>query len=146
MIKYSIKCDDCKFIFDSWFASSEEFERIKKSKLLICSSCNSLNVNKSLMTPNLNKTKKNQDIINNEKMEKFKEIKKNLNKYQNFIEKNYNYVGNNFAYEARNIHYNKDKKNIRNGIFGKATKKEIKELKDEGIDTETIPWINNKEN
>ena len=146
MIKYRIKCDDCKFNFDSWFASSEEFEKIKKSKLLTCSFCNSLNVKKSLMTPNLNKTKKKQAILNDEEMKKFKEIKKNLKKYQKFIEKNYNYVGNNFSYEARNIHYNKDKKNFAKGIFGKATKKEIKELKDEGIDTETIPWINNKEN
>ena len=49
---------------------AEEFERIKKSKLLICSFCNSINVNKSLMTPNLNKTKKKQDIINEEKIKK----------------------------------------------------------------------------
>ena len=30
------------------------------------------------------------------------------------------------------------------GIFGTATNDEIKELKDEGINTETIPWIEDK--
>lgn len=143
MIKYKIKCDDCEFICDSWFASSVEFERIKKSKLLNCSVCNSLNVDKSLMAPNLSNTKKKRPII---KSVEIKEIRKNLRKYQKFIEKNYNYVGNNFAYEARTIHYGNEKKKLKKGIFGKASKKEIKELKDEGIETETIPWINNKEN
>ena len=58
MIKYKIKCSDCEFVFNSWFASSADFEKIKKSKLLNCSMCNSLNIDKSLMTPNLSKTKK----------------------------------------------------------------------------------------
>ena len=31
-------------------------------------------------------------------------------------------------------------------IYGKASKKEVKELKDEGIDTEVIPWIKDLEN
>tara|TARA_A100001015_G_scaffold277504_1_gene336768 strand:+ start:806 stop:967 length:162 start_codon:yes stop_codon:yes gene_type:complete len=53
-------------------------------------------------------------------------------------------VGENFAYEARSIHYkNKDKKK---GIYGSATKEELKELKEEGIQTQSIPWINNQEN
>ena len=58
MIKYKIQCGDCEFVFNSWFASSEDFEKIKKSNLLNCSMCNSLNVDKSLMAPNLSKTKK----------------------------------------------------------------------------------------
>ncbi len=37
------------------------------------------------------------------------------------------------------------KKNNRN-IYGKATDDEIKDLKEEGINTEQIPWINDKEN
>ena len=32
------------------------------------------------------------------------------------------------------------------GIFGKATKDQIKDLSDEGIQTHTFPWIENKEN
>ena len=52
-------------------------------------------------------------------------------------------MGENFSYEARSIHYNKKKKK---GIYGKATKEEIKELNEEGIETQTIPWIDDKEN
>ena len=32
------------------------------------------------------------------------------------------------------------------GIYGKASINEIKELSEEGIETETIPWINDNEN
>ena len=63
---------------------------------------------------------------------------------QKFIKSNFKYVGENFAYEARSIHYDSNKKS--KGIYGKASKEEIKNLKDEGIETQTIPWIEEKEN
>ena len=84
----------------------------------------------------------------NEKYEqkdlKFKEIKKKINEYQKYIKKNFKYVGKNFAYEARSIHYNNKKKD--KGIYGTASTNEIKELREEGIDTELVPWIENKNN
>ncbi len=93
------------------------------------------------MAPNLNNTKKKIKTLDNKK---FNKIKNRIIKYQNFIKKNFDYVGDRFSYEARSIHYSnkKDKK----GIYGKATPKEVKELSDEGIKTELLPWINDKEN
>ena len=38
------------------------------------------------------------------------------------------------------------KKNKSKGIYGKASNEEIKSLNDEGIETQTIPWIKDKEN
>ena len=32
------------------------------------------------------------------------------------------------------------------GIYGKASQEDIKNLKEEGIETQTIPWIEDKEN
>ena len=58
MIKYKLVCKKCSNVFDSWFASSLEFEKIKNLKLLNCNSCNSRRIEKSLMTPNLKNTKK----------------------------------------------------------------------------------------
>ena len=85
--------------------------------------------------------KKNDLVVKNEKTNF---INKKLKEYQNFIKKNFEYVGENFAYEARSIHYN-EKKN-KKGIYGKATSKEILELKNEGIDTQIIPWVEDKKN
>ena len=55
MIKYSLTCKDCDLNFESWIGSSKEYEKLKRKKLLNCHSCNSLNVDKSLMAPSINK-------------------------------------------------------------------------------------------
>tara|TARA_B100000470_G_C19495460_1_gene260709 strand:- start:119 stop:544 length:426 start_codon:yes stop_codon:yes gene_type:complete len=141
MIKYKLTCNDCTKPFDSWFASSKEFEKLKKSKYLNCPSCNSLNINKSLMAPSILNSKKNNNSLDEQK---YKEVRNKIKEYQKFIKNNFDYVGENFAYEARSIHYNHKKK--KNNIYGNASPSEIKELKEEGIETEMIPWIKDNEN
>ena len=141
MIKYNLICKSCNNSFDSWFLSSEEYEKIVKINLLNCNLCNSTNVEKSLMAPNLRNTKKN---FNRVKISKQKKIKKIIQNYQKFIKNNFNYVGDNFGYEARSIHYSGKKSS--KGIYGNASKKEIQDLNDEGIKTEIIPWFPENEN
>ncbi len=140
MIKYSLYCKNCKNKFDSWFASSKEFEKLKKKKYLSCIICNSKKIDKSLMAPLV--IKKSQKL--NKKDEKIKSIKFKLKEYKKFIKNNFEYVGKNFAYEARILHYNKKKSS--KGIYGDASLDQIKELKEEGIETEMIPWVNENEN
>tara|TARA_B100001989_G_scaffold247353_1_gene219433 strand:+ start:1123 stop:1551 length:429 start_codon:yes stop_codon:yes gene_type:complete len=142
MIKYKLKCKKCKLLFDSWFATSQEYEKLKKKNYLSCHKCGSTKVEKTLMAPKLlNKSwKKNINLEN----QKYQKINKKIMEYQKFIKKNFEYVGENFAYEARSIHYNNKKKD--KGIYGTASREEIKDLKDEGIDAEIIPWIENKNN
>ena len=143
MIKYNLICKSCKKSFDSWFASSKEYEKLKKLKHINCYSCNSQDIDKSLMSPNvLNKKNNKYEKIKNKKIT---EIKNKIKEYQKFIKNNFQYVGDNFAYEARSIHY-KNKKKSKNGIYGNATLQDLKELNEEGIKTETIPWINEKDN
>ncbi len=141
MIKYNLICKNCSINFDSWFSSSKEYERLKKLNLVNCIQCNSTKINKSLMAPNVVNKKFKENSI---KKSKDKEIKKTIKDYQRFIKENFEYVGNNFAYEARLIHY--DKKKQKKGIYGQAKKDEIKDLKDEGIEVENIPWIQDTEN
>ena len=93
MIKYKLSCKKCDNSFDSWFLSSKEYEKLKDLKHINCPNCNSLKIEKDLMSPNVLNTKKE----------------------------------------------NK-------GIYGNATIEEVKELKEEGIDTEVIPWANEKDN
>ena len=142
MIKYRLVCKDCDASFDSWFSSSKEYEKVKKLKHLNCHNCNSFKVEKTLMSPNVLNSK--DEIVTISKNKKFSKIKSKIKEYQKFIKKNFNYVGDNFAYEARSIHYNKDKKS--QGIYGNASSEEISDLRDEGIDTEVIPWFKDNEN
>lgn len=142
MIKYKLFCKNCDLSFDSWFSSSEEYEKLKNQKYLICHVCYSSEVEKTLMSPSILKTKNtvSLDLEN----DKYKKIKKKLGEYQMFIKKNFKYVGENFLHEARVLHYKEKKKS--NGIYGIATKNELRELKEEGIDAEIIPWIEDKKN
>ena len=143
MIKYKLTCKDCDLKFDSWFSSSKEFDKLKKINLINCTRCNSLKVKKTLMSPMVlnSSMKKVTEDLNQKKIIKFKN---KIRKYQKFIKNNFEYVGENFAYEARSIHYNDSKKT--KGIYGKATLEEVKELKEEGIETEIIPWVNENDN
>ena len=142
MIKYRLICKDCETTFDSWFSSSKEYERLKKKDFVNCHICNSLSVEKTLMSPTVFMSKDVSKI--DSQIQKYKKTKKLILKYQQFIKKNFDYVGENFAYEARSLHY-KNKKASK-GIYGTATKENLKELKEEGIETEIIPWIKDNMN
>ena len=142
MIIYKLICKNCKNSFDSWFSSSSEYEKLKKKKFINCHVCNSLNIEKTIMSPSVSRSKNNTKIDNQDL--KYKKIKKTILEYQNFIKKNFDYVGENFAYEARSIHY-KEKKTVKR-IYGTASNVDLKELKEEGIEIETVPWIKSTTN
>ena len=141
MIKYKLLCKNCSKDFDSWFASSKEFEKLKKLKFINCPNCKSFKIDKSLMSPSVINKKKSSNNLN---FKKHLEIKNKLKDYKNFIKNNFEYVGDNFTYEARLIHYNNKKSD--KGIYGNASAEDIKELSEEGIETETIPWLTDNEN
>ena len=142
MIKYKLSCKNCELLFDSWFASSNEYEKLKKKNYLNCHNCGSKKIEKTLMAPKVINKSKLDNL--NQNFSNFNKIEKKLREYQKFIKKNFEYVGENFAYEARSIHYN-NKKNEK-GIFGTASKDEIKELREEGINAESLPWVEDKSN
>ena len=142
MIKYKLSCKNCELLFDSWFASSKEYEKLKKKNYLNCHNCGSKKIEKTLMAPKVINKSKLDNL--NQNFSKFNKIKKKIRDYQKFIKKNFDYVGKSFAYEARSIHYNQ-KKNDK-GIYGTASNQEIRELREEGIGAEIIPWIEDEKN
>ena len=137
MIKYNLKCQN-DHEFESWFSSSEEFEKLSKRKLLECIYCSSKKIDKSIMAPRISNSKNKNDeieIISKElKNQNYKLLK--LRKY---IEKNFDYVGKDFSKRVREIYY--DKKN-KKSIYGTTTPEERQELAEEGIDLLSIPWVN----
>ena len=119
----------------------ENMINLKKKNYLSCHNCNSKNIEKTLMAPKLINRSKSKIV--EKKILKFKKIDKKIKEYQKFIQNNFQYVGQNFAHEARLIHYNKKKNK---GVYGTASNNEVKELKEEGIEVETLPWIEDKNN
>ena len=140
MIKYLLECNK-KHQFESWFLDSKEFEKLKKKNLIECIFCQSKNVDKSIMSPNVVSKKKILDKKFNNK--EFSKIKKELFKIRKFVEKNFEFVGDKFTKEVREIYYN-NKKN--KNIYGTTTSKERLELEEEGIELASIQWVNDKEN
>ena len=73
MIKYNLKCHN-NHEFESWFSNSNEFDKLKKKKLLDCIFCSSRKINKTIMAPMLNGIKENNSHIKmfNENLQKEK--------------------------------------------------------------------------
>ncbi len=140
MIKYNLKCNN-KHEFESWFSSSKEFEKLRKKNLIECIYCKSKKVEKSIMSPVvLNKEEK---IEQKKSLENFKKVQTELIKIRKFVEKNFENVGKNFPREVRNVYYdNRKNKNI----YGQATPKDAEELREEGIEIASIPWVDKPEN
>ena len=137
MIKYNLKCNN-DHEFESWFSDSKEFERLKTGKLLECIYCNSKKIKKSIMAPMIS-VSKNNNVNNFQINEKILQKQRNkLIKLRNFIEKNFEYVGEDFSKKVREIYY--DKKNNKT-IYGITSPEERKELKEEGINLLSIPWV-----
>jgi len=136
MIKYNLKCKN-EHEFESWFSDSNEFENLKKKKLLECIFCSSKKINKSIMSPmvsgikerNIEIQKLNENLINE---------KDKLLKLRKFVESNFEYVEKDFSKRVREIYY--DKKNKKT-IYGTTTAEEREELEEEGIDLLSIPWV-----
>ena len=101
----------------------------------------SQDIEKSIMSPRVINSQINVYITDLSTAKNLKKLKKDLLKVRKFVE-NFEFVGDKFTQEIRNIHYNKkDNKNI----YGTTTLKEREELKEEGIELTSIPWID-KEN
>jgi hypothetical protein len=70
--------------------------------------------------------------------EKIAEAMQILRKVQTHIERTFDHVGDRFAEEARRMHYGET---TRRSIYGQATDDEARELADEGIDVNRMPWL-----
>ena len=136
MIKYNLICHK-EHEFESWFSNSNEFEKLKKNKLLECIYCSSKKIKKSIMSPMISSSCNLEMFQNKLEKDLFKE-KQKLQQIRKYIEKNYEFVGKNFSKRVREIYYDKNNKKT---IYGSTTPKEREELADEGIDLLSIPWI-----
>tara|TARA_B100001029_G_C14952523_1_gene389661 strand:- start:248 stop:661 length:414 start_codon:yes stop_codon:yes gene_type:complete len=137
MIVFNLNCKDCNYTFEGWFENSKEFLKQNKNNLINCPSCESNNVQKGLMTPNLNKKSNSKD----------KKIKKtiasNISKLKKIVEKNFDYVGDRFSDEAKKMKYGETKER---SIYGEATLEQTKELIEEDIDVVHLPFSSKKNN
>lgn len=127
MIRYSLKCAN-GHAFESWFASSEAFERLGAAKQVICPDCGNTSVEKALMAP----------AVRPALTEPATEREKALAELRAKVEANSEYVGTDFATEARRIH---DGDAPGRSIYGEARLDEAKALIEDGIPVAPLPFM-----
>ncbi len=137
MIVFNLVCSDCEYPFEGWFDDTKSFNSQKKRKFINCPNCESSNVSKTLVAPNVSK-KSNSKTARNKKT-----LASNIKKIKKIVEKNFDYVGDNFFEEAKKIKYGETKDRP---IYGEATIEETKELIEEEINITPLPFQSNKKN
>ena len=137
MIVFNLNCSDCTYSFEGWFENTKDYNKQIKNGLLTCPSCNSTQIKKGLMAPNVSK-KSNSKIS-----KKGKSIASNVKKLKKIIEKEFDYVGDKFTEEAKKIKYGEAKERA---IYGEASIEQTKELIDEDIDVLPLPFSTKKTN
>ena len=137
MIVFNLNCSDCSSSFEGWFENTKDYNTQIKKGLITCPYCNSIQIKKGLMAPNVAK-KSNSKISKTNKS-----IASNVKKLKKIIEKEFDYVGDKFTEEAKKIKYGEVKER---SIYGEASIAQTKELIDEDIDVLPLPFSTKKTN
>ena len=137
MIVFNLNCSDCTSSFEGWFENTQDYNKQIRKGLLTCPSCNSTQIKKGLMAPNVSK-KSNSKIS-----KRNKSIASNVKKLKKIIEKEFDYVGDKFTEEAKKIKYGEVKERA---IYGEASIEQTKELIDEDIEVLPLPFSTKKTN
>ena len=136
MILFNLRCLN-DHNFEAWFKDSKEFKKQQKKALINCPICEDSSISKSLMTPNLGKksnSRSTKKVIN-------KTLINKISKFKKIVEKNFEYVGDNFTEEAKKIKYGETDNRA---IYGEASIEQAKELIEEDIEFQPLPWSPNK--
>jgi hypothetical protein len=143
MIKYSLRCSQ-SHEFEAWFSNSAAYETQSATKQILCPNCGSDRVEKALMAPNVvsgrgRKTESAPESAADTKGEMVAMVRK----LREHVAQNSEYVGARFAEEARKIHHEEVQAR---DIYGEASERDAKLLKEEGIEFFPLPALPEEHN
>ena len=151
MILYELRCGK-GHNFEAWFKDSATYDGQAKRDEVECPICSNTSVQKAPMAPRLSGVGREKSAIagiatpndaspkspaESRAREVAREILTAMKKVHKHVEENCDYVGTKFADEARAIHYGETEER---GIYGEATPEETKELEDEEIPVQHLPF------
>ena len=167
MIRYSLRCER-GHAFDSWFQDSASYERQAKRGLVSCPLCDSVNVEKAIMAPQIpRKGRTAEQRAGEEKVVRAKararkeaaeaapaapatpspeslmmaqdtEFRAKLKELRDHIKANADNVGEQFPEQARKMHYGEIE---HRPIYGDASPTEAKALIEEGVEVLPMPVL-----
>ncbi|MBL4812873.1 MAG: DUF1178 family protein [Rhodobacteraceae bacterium] len=146
MIKYTLSCDN-DHRFDAWFQSADGFTSQLEAGHLVCTTCGSAKIAKSLMAPAIAVSKKAAPAPPSETpptdepsgplSTPANAAEDKLAALRKHVEKTSEYVGMSFAEEARAMHLGDTPERA---IYGEARLEEAKKLVDDGIPVMPLPF------
>lgn len=136
MIRFSLACDH-DHDFDAWFRNNDDFDKQKKRGLVSCPVCGSSKVEKALMAPSVQTARKRDKVALSIGAEQ-KQLMGKLKELTEKLKENADYVGDKFPEEARKIHFGEADPR---GIYGEASREEVKELLEDGVEIMPLPTI-----
>jgi hypothetical protein len=163
MIRYSLACEH-GHAFESWFQSSDAYDKQVKRKLVACPMCTSTKVEKAIMAPRLARGNKRGVDVNVEApppaagtiapaaddsapvamvTPQERELRGKLRELREHLTRNADYVGPKFPDEARKMHYGEIE---HRSIYGEATPDDAKALHEEGIEFHPLPVLPDERN
>ncbi len=141
MIVFNLQCADGHG-FEAWFKDAKAFESQRRGRKVACPVCGVTRVAKLPAAPRIAKGKGDTQETADQGRARTTAFMHALDKLQKHVEENCDYVGDRFADEARKIHQGDAEER---GIYGEATKKETKELTEEGVPFAAIPKLRPKD-
>jgi hypothetical protein len=131
MIRYALACAG-GHEFEGWFSASADYDDQRERGLVACPICDSHDVAKQIMAPAVGGRAREAAADGAQRammMEAMGQIRRH-------VETNFDYVGDSFAAEARAIHEGKSEQR---GIYGEASKAQVKALVADGVPVAPLP-------
>jgi len=153
MIVYDLTCA-AGHRFESWFPSAAAFDEQRAGQVVECPYCGNRTIDKAPMAPRISRRASGTPPSEGESSAKASvaadegsgetverppaALMEMLRHLRSHVESNCDYVGTAFPEQARRIYYGET---TPRGIYGEASAEEAAALKEEGIETQRIPWL-----
>jgi hypothetical protein len=140
VIRYRLQCANAHE-FEAWFASSASYDVQAAGGQICCPECNSSEVGKSIMAPNVApRTRGEVAVPEEEAPARYRNL---VRVVRQVLEAGSDDVGDRFPEEARKIHY---KEVEQRAIRGTASSDEARALVEEGVEIMALPRLPEKAN
>ncbi|MBL8567350.1 MAG: DUF1178 family protein [Hyphomicrobiaceae bacterium] len=162
MIRYRLECA-AGHGFEAWFASSDTYDRQEAAGDVTCPVCGDARVRKALMAPSIATSRgretralhlpagepgtehaaeehatEPQQVMATPESAALRELHRSMRALRDQMLAKSEYVGPRFAEEARKIHFEEAPNR---GIHGEATREEVAELAEDGVDVLPLPRL-----
>jgi hypothetical protein len=131
MIRYALACAG-GHEFEGWFSASADYDDQRERGLVACPVCDSHDVAKQIMAPAI--AGRTREVTADP--EKRAMMMEAMGQIRRHVEASFDYVGDSFAAEARAIHEGKSEQR---GIYGEASKAQVKALVADGVPIAPLP-------